>query len=206
MRPSPDILIEMPRKRPGWLRYVLALSLLIASGFWVSALAGEPQATPTSYKVWCLAAEANCPAVEPAVIQWSGIIEAHLQKASTRAAWMTHVPEPARTDVWQKGDCERGDCEDKALCMRAWLIRIGYPAGALRLVWGLDDLDRKHAWLAAYTTAGVVYLDDRQVAFADRWNGEAWFIETYEHYPPMGYLWDEAPSTGAFALMQDRDQ
>lgn len=43
MRPEPTILFEMPRKRPGWLRYVLAFAILVASGFWFSALAFDFQ-------------------------------------------------------------------------------------------------------------------------------------------------------------------
>jgi len=43
MRPEPTILFEMPRKKPGWLRYVLAFAILVASGFWFSALAFDFQ-------------------------------------------------------------------------------------------------------------------------------------------------------------------
>jgi predicted transglutaminase-like cysteine proteinase len=54
-----------------------------------------------------------------------------------------------------------GDCEDLAIRKRHELIGRGWPAGALLLTIGHDNLNDGHAWLTVKTTTGNLVLDSR---------------------------------------------
>lgn len=200
---------EREMRGDGYRSTVIALSIALGAMVLCSmiplALAGE-HGGPTGYKTYCIKAPINCPRVERSEIQWSGIFEGHLLLVSAWASRMAHVTEPDDEDVYHMGNCLFGDCEDKALCMIEWLSGMGYPRGAFRMVKGRDENGDPHMWVAAFTTEGTFYFDDRQVAHESRWRGTAERIQSYDYYPPLGYAWNPvtSPSTGAYALMQDR--
>lgn len=63
-------------------------------------------------------------------------------------------------DVWAI-NVSAGDCEDYALTKRARLIRMGFPAGALRMAVARTSSGEGHAVLVVRSSDGDLVLDNR---------------------------------------------
>lgn len=63
-------------------------------------------------------------------------------------------------DVW-KANVTSGDCEDFALTKKARLMRLGFPAGALRMAVAKTPYGEGHAVLVVSTNRGDFVLDNR---------------------------------------------
>ena len=77
-----------------------------------------------------------------------------------------------RIEYWQPADATGGDCEDKALAVRAALIGAGWPAAALRLALAWDETGIYHAVLTIDATqAGrqVTLIVDSRFATVQTW-------------------------------------
>ena len=57
------------------------------------------------------------------------------------------------------GSGEAGDCEDFALTKASKLLKLGYPASAMRLAAGKTEAGLGHAWLVVQTIEGDYALD-----------------------------------------------
>lgn len=104
---------------------------------------------------------------EPAVIEWSTVVEDHLWETANLIGEIPYSPESEEIGFWAKLHCERQGRVSAALCAQRHLQELGYPSEAMETVWGWER-GKEGVWLAVSTTNGTYYVEKRRVAHETR--------------------------------------
>lgn len=126
---------------------------IIAALFATLALADPP---PAGFQFYCL--KNDCSRYGAASVPYSTQLAADLRKV-TAAVNQSIRYRNDRSEVW-RANVSVGDCEDFTLTKRSRLIRMGYPASALRMAVGTTHKGEYHAVLVVVTNRGKFVLDN----------------------------------------------
>ena len=130
-------------------RIFLAAALLIST----PVLAEPP---PAGFQFYCL--RNNCKPSGAASIPYSDKLMVDMSRVTTSVNRSIRYRTEGR-ERWQ-ANVSSGDCEDFALTKRHRLIRMGYPASALRMAVGHTSKGEYHAVLVVVTSNGRYALDN----------------------------------------------
>lgn len=117
------------------------------------ALAEPP---PAGFQFYCL--KSDCRPSGAASAPYSVELMADLRKV-TEDINRKVIYRPDRREKWRVA-ATSGDCEDIAMAKREALIRMGYPASALRMAVGYTRKGEYHAFLVVVTNRGKFVLDN----------------------------------------------
>lgn len=115
------------------------------------------EAPPVAYQIFCIRF-GGCEAGGAASVPYTQQLAKDLAKV-TRSVNRSITYRPDKGEVWKIG-VSAGDCEDYALTKRARLIRMGYPASALRMAVGHTRKGEYHAVLVVVTSNGKLVVDN----------------------------------------------
>ena len=113
---------------------------------------------PLGYQLFCLTNPRHCRGGGASEVSFTDQVGEVLQRVNTSVNRAIQ-PRSERRDVWSIG-VSQGDCEDYALAKRVELIRLGIPAGALRIAMAKTGGGEGHAVLVVRTDAGDLVLDN----------------------------------------------
>ncbi|MFN4169161.1 MAG: transglutaminase-like cysteine peptidase [Pannonibacter phragmitetus] len=122
----------------------------------------EPKSTtlaPLAYQIFCLQNSKECrKAKGPKSVPYSAALASKIERVniSVNRSMKWRQDEG---DLWKIGGAA-GDCEDFALTKRSRLIRMGIPAGALRMAVVKTRQGESHAVLVVRTNKGDLVLDN----------------------------------------------
>ena len=132
---------------------IVALTMLAAT----PAMAARP---PLGMTLFCMNYASQCqPNGTGKVAMSERIMAALIQVNGSVNRNMRYRAETGMVDSWKVGG-STGDCEDYALTKRAKLIRMGIPAGALRIATTHTRRGEPHAVLVVRTSSGDYILDN----------------------------------------------
>lgn len=122
---------------------------------------------PRAYMIFCLRNPGECrPAQSSDTVAYSPQLVAKLNRVNNEVnrsiRWTGD-----QGDVWRIGG-QTGDCEDFALTKRSKLIRLGVPAGALRMAVVRTSKGEGHAVLVVKTSKGDLVLDNIKKTIVSR--------------------------------------
>lgn len=115
---------------------------------------------PLAYQVFCLRHPQQCRADQTGKVQLTGQMRSQLESVNRSVNRSIRPKNDRGKDVWAI-NVSAGDCEDYALTKRARLIRMGFPAGALRMAVARTSSGEGHAVLVVRTSDGDLVLDNR---------------------------------------------
>ncbi|CUA97789.1 transglutaminase-like cysteine peptidase [Pannonibacter indicus] len=122
----------------------------------------EPKNTvraPLAYQIFCLRNSAECRKSKGATsVPYSAALAAKIERVNLSVNRSMKWRQDER-DIWKVGGAA-GDCEDFALTKRSRLVRMGVPAGALRMAVVKTRKGEGHAVLVVRTTKGDLVLDN----------------------------------------------
>lgn len=151
-------------KRLFWLPFLAAMALPIA------VMAGErgvkTSAAPLAYQLFCLKNPQECKAGRNNQVEHSAALMQTLTTVNNAVnRSLRFVSE--QSDDW-KATGSAGDCEDFALAKRQRLVRLGVPAGALRVAMVRTRKGEGHAVLVVRTSKGDLVLDNARPSIVRR--------------------------------------
>lgn len=115
-------------------------------------------AAPLAYQLFCLKNRNECKGGGAGQVRLSAQLMNKLVSVNQSVnASMRFTSD--RKEAWTVG-ASRGDCEDFALTKRSRLIRLGVPAGALRIAVARNSKGEGHAVLVVKTSSGDLVLDN----------------------------------------------
>lgn len=118
-----------------------------------------PAATPTAMTFFCRKYEGECATSGTSSVRMTADLMKALDQVNKRVnRSISYRSEKA--DIWTLNP-RSGDCEDYALSKRSALIKMGVPAGSLRIAVTATPRGVPHAILVVKTSAGDVVLDNR---------------------------------------------
>ncbi|NBN63011.1 hypothetical protein GWI72_09915 [Microvirga tunisiensis] len=123
---------------------------------------------PKAYLVFCIRNPGECRGDRSSVdvVSYSPQLVAKLNRVNNQVnRSITWVKESG--DSWKVGG-RTGDCEDFALTKRSQLIKLGVPAGALRMAVVRTREGEGHAVLVVKTTKGELVLDNIKKTIVSR--------------------------------------
>lgn len=140
------------------------LKMLVAAAVLATAAAMAPGAatagSPLGFKVFCLKHADECRASSSAKVELSDAEMSILKKVNLA---VNNAIRPSREkrgkDTWVL-DARAGDCEDYVVTKRSRLIKLGIPAGALRIAHVRTRRGVDHAILIVRTNQGDLVLDN----------------------------------------------
>ncbi|HEY8593668.1 MAG TPA: transglutaminase-like cysteine peptidase [Devosiaceae bacterium] len=118
----------------------------------------QSTAAPTGFMVFCLRSPASCRVSGKSKVDYTSQLATTLRSVNSLVNRSIR-PRPDRGDVWL-ANVRYGDCEDYALTKRERLIRMGIPAGALRIATARTRSGEGHAVLVVRTDHGDFVLDN----------------------------------------------
>ncbi|WP_430512961.1 transglutaminase-like cysteine peptidase [Pannonibacter phragmitetus] len=122
----------------------------------------EPRNTaraPLAYQIFCLRNSTECRKTKGATsVPYTAALAAKVQRVNLSVNRSMKWTQDER-EVWKIGGTA-GDCEDFALTKRSRLIRMGIPAGALRMAVVKTRNGEGHAVLVVRTSKGDLVLDN----------------------------------------------
>lgn len=116
-----------------------------------------PAVTPLAMQFFCRQTPAECRVERDTVAEWTPQLAALLSEVNARVN-RDISPRADPQGSWQISPAF-GDCNDYALTKRSRLIRLGVPAGSLRMAITTKN-GAPHAILIVKTSAGDVVLDN----------------------------------------------
>lgn len=126
---------------------------LLAAVLCGPAYAGQ---APVGYALFCATHRSECDPAPSATISKDGLPTLTRINAEVNRSIR---PQNDTRDVWTLSP-RYGDCEDYAITKRHRLIRVGLPAGALRIATVKTSWGEAHAVLIAKTYGGDLVLDN----------------------------------------------
>ncbi|MEH0073939.1 transglutaminase-like cysteine peptidase [Pannonibacter sp. Pt2] len=122
----------------------------------------EPKNTaraPLAYQVFCLRNSKECRKTKGASsVPYTAGLAAKVRRVNLSVNRSMKWKQDER-EIWKIGGAA-GDCEDFALTKRSQLIRMGIPAGALRMAVVKTRKGEGHAVLVVRTSKGDLVLDN----------------------------------------------
>lgn len=115
------------------------------------------EAPPVAYQIFCIRF-GGCEPGGATSVPYTQQLAKDLAKV-TSSVNRSIAYRPDKGEVW-KANVSAGDCEDYALTKRVRLIRMGYPASALRMAVGYTRKGESHAVLVVVTSDGKLVLDN----------------------------------------------
>ena len=116
-----------------------------------------PAVTPLAMQFFCSTTPAECRAARDTVAEWTPQLAALLSEVNARVN-RDISPRADPQGAWEISPAF-GDCNDYALTKRSRLIRLGVPAGSLRIAITTRN-GAPHSILVVKTSAGDVVLDN----------------------------------------------
>jgi predicted transglutaminase-like cysteine proteinase len=116
-----------------------------------------PSVTPLAMQFFCSQTPAECLIARDIVAEWTPQLAALLSEVNARVNRDIR-PRADPQGAWEISPAF-GDCNDYALTKRSRLIRLGVPAGSLRMAITTKN-GAPHAILIVKTSAGDVVLDN----------------------------------------------
>lgn len=114
---------------------------------------------PLAYQIFCLRNSVECRKAKGATsVPYTDALAAKVQRVNLSVNRSMKWTQDER-EVWKIGGAA-GDCEDFALTKRSRLIRMGIPAGALRMAVVKTRKGEGHAVLVVRTSKGDLVLDN----------------------------------------------
>jgi predicted transglutaminase-like cysteine proteinase len=114
--------------------------------------------TPLSMQYFCKQHRSECRASGTAQVTLTPNLLAVLKQVNHQVNRSIR-PERDTTDVWELNP-RSGDCEDYVLSKRSALVRMGVPAGSLRIAYTHTRRGAPHAILVVRTNEGDLVLDN----------------------------------------------
>lgn len=133
---------------------MLTARLAIIAALFATPVVAEPP--PAGFQIFCL--KNDCSRSGAASVPYSAKLVADLRKV-TASVNRSIIYRSEKGEKWSV-NVSSGDCEDFALTKRARLIRMGYPASALRMAVGYTSKGEYHAFLVVVTDRGKFVLDN----------------------------------------------
>jgi predicted transglutaminase-like cysteine proteinase len=114
---------------------------------------------PAGMIMFCRSNAAHCRPVSASRVTMGDELMVLLHRVNSQVNRSIRPMRDSGRDKWQVG-VRSGDCEDYVLTKRAQLIRMGVPAGALRIATTTTRQGEPHAILVVKTSAGDYVLDN----------------------------------------------
>lgn len=137
-----------------------ALSICVAALALSMPASAGPAKSPLGFKVFCLKHPAECRGGGKSSVSLSDDRMAVLKKINVA---VNNAIRPANErrgkDVWLL-NASVGDCEDYVITKRSRLIKMGFPASALRIAYVKTRRGQDHAVLVVRTDRGDYVLDN----------------------------------------------
>ncbi len=122
---------------------------------------------------------------------WAQLEQVQLQ-VNQQVAFATDQQAWGKAEYWEPAQ-RLGDCEDIALLKRQRLMKLGWPAEALRIAVAKDERGALHALL----TVDVTAMDGRPETYA--LDNRVVHVEPWRALSEYGYRWIERQKPGSSA-------
>jgi predicted transglutaminase-like cysteine proteinase len=119
----------------------------------------ESVRSPVGFKLFCAKNPDQCRASSQGSVVMTDEIMKSLKRVNSAVNRKIQPRADRGIDVWTV-EASYGDCEDYVITKRSRLIREGFPAGALRLVFAKTRRGENHAVLLVRTDRGDFVLDN----------------------------------------------
>lgn len=117
--------------------------------------------SPLGFKVFCLKNPKECAVGTPGTVPMTDEAMTLLKRVNLSVNNAIRPKNDNRgKDVWTL-NASSGDCEDYVVTKRSRLIKMGLPAGALRIAYAKTRAGEGHAVLIVRTSTGDYVLDNR---------------------------------------------
>lgn len=121
---------------------------------------------PLAYQLFCLKSPNECRGGGKKSIHLTPQLLSKLDAVNRSVNRAIRPRNDFRADTWSLNPAN-GDCEDYALTKRKRLLKLGFPASALRLAVARTGRGEGHAVLVVRTSAGDRVLDNRTNSIRD---------------------------------------
>lgn len=140
---------------------IVAVVAVFAMQMGVMEVQAAGAQSPLGFKVFCLKNPTECKAGSKGSLPMTNATMQTLKRVNmsvNNAIRPTH--DRNGKDVWTL-NASSGDCEDYVITKRSRLIKMGLPAGALRIAYAKTRSGAGHAVLIVKTSQGDFVLDNR---------------------------------------------
>lgn len=121
----------------------------------------EEVRAPIAYQIFCMRNPMECVGSSRSIVYYSSDVMKQIARVNSKVNSSMQVASDKKVDRWTV-NASSGDCEDFALTKRSQLVKMGIPAGALRIAVVMTEKGDGHAVLVVRTTRGDYVLDNRR--------------------------------------------
>lgn len=144
--------------KSGLIVAVAAVFAMLAGMVEVQAAGAQ---SPLGFKIFCLKYPNECKAGGKSSLSMTDATMQTLKRVNLSVNNAIRPKNDSRgKDVWTL-NASTGDCEDYVITKRSRLIKMGLPAGALRIAYAKTRAGEGHAVLIVKTSQGDYVLDNR---------------------------------------------